>query len=507
MKFPTNNEDLNSISQFKADIVSAVSQIEEKMTNRLNQVHNTLSSRISVFQTKISDIENELKEITSRMQTILISTSNITTIAPTQKKFEETLVTFEIRLNSLSKELSNSIYRYDKIILDNLMIPGQVGEYCKHKNLKEYITALNDHLLTITSFKDKITYDLKHYKEKNDKNIYQLTSKIDASVSACHALVNSKLVYLEKDYSSKIEEHINKISDVKLENLKHFAHMKENAEALRVEVDTMRNLKSEIIAMNEQALNTVKNENTILVDKFNSLKNEFSKVNRHFTDLVEFIKDVRFKKNINTEVSKNDLKHLINNLENNSTKSTLPSIQMQTSQVNMSLNSSILTETITEKNMHKTKRKGHKKTVSYKDKGNLTRSVSSSSQMSSISKTHSRNGSLGNVSRNGRSVFLKRKLLPSLEHKLKKSDSHTFGVKDFNVKEKIVTFNGDFDKHKKRKIPTYSKLKKKHKIKTKSTINMKLQKRDNNDTNTETSNSSTNNNNKGIFCKVTIMNK
>ena len=104
-------------------------------------------------------------------------------------------------------------------------------------------------------------------------------------------------------------------------------------------------------------------------------------------------------------------------------------------------------------------------------------------------------------------MFLKRKLLPSLEHKLKKSDSHTFGVKDFNVKEKIVTFNGDFDKHKKRKIPIYSKLKKKHKIKTKPTINMKLQKRDNNDTNTETSNSSSNNNNKGIFCKVTIMNK
>ena len=49
MKFPDQIEDLNSITQFKTDIVNAISEIEEKATNRMNQIQSTLNSKFSIY--------------------------------------------------------------------------------------------------------------------------------------------------------------------------------------------------------------------------------------------------------------------------------------------------------------------------------------------------------------------------------------------------------------------------------------------------------------------------
>jgi hypothetical protein len=63
----------------------------------------------------------------------------ITELINFSKKTTDQIITIEIRLNSFQKEFSNATYKYDKIFLDNLYLPGTIGDYCKFKNLKEYI--------------------------------------------------------------------------------------------------------------------------------------------------------------------------------------------------------------------------------------------------------------------------------------------------------------------------------------------------------------------------------
>ena len=188
MKFPATVDDLNSISQFKNDIVNTLGEIEEKTNNRINQMQNSMNAKLSVYQTKIEDITNSLKEMTSRILNLQIASDSFHNILPNQKKFSENLMTYDIRLTNISKELNAACFKYDKIIIDNLVIPGQVGEYCKFKSMKEYIIYLSDQISLLNAFKDKTVYDIKNHKEKIDKNFAFLNNKIDASQNTSEKL-------------------------------------------------------------------------------------------------------------------------------------------------------------------------------------------------------------------------------------------------------------------------------------------------------------------------------
>ena len=349
MKFPATVDDLNSISQFKNDIVNTLGEIEEKTNNRINQMQNSMNAKLSVYQTKIEDITNSLKEMTSRILNLQIASDSFHNILPNQKKFSENLMTYDIRLTNISKELNAACFKYDKIIIDNLVIPGQVGEYCKFKSMKEYIIYLSDQISLLNAFKDKTVYDIKNHKEKIDKNFAFLNNKIDASQNTSEKLVSTRLAIIEKDYKETIQDHLAKVSEIKLENSKYYALMKDTSNQLKVEVDTMRNLKSEIITMNDQLANDFKKETGNVLDKFSNLKSDFGIINKHFSDVVEFIKDVRFKKNINTDVTKNDVKKLINSIENNIINSSDGSKSIQcddNSSVNKSVNNSLSSKSL-----------------------------------------------------------------------------------------------------------------------------------------------------------------
>jgi len=44
-----------------------------------------------------------------------------------------------LRLVNLQKDLSQLNEKYDKIFEENLIIPGTIGDFCKFKNMREYI--------------------------------------------------------------------------------------------------------------------------------------------------------------------------------------------------------------------------------------------------------------------------------------------------------------------------------------------------------------------------------
>ncbi len=45
----------------------------------------------------------------------------------------------EIKLEQIHNEIRKGFNRYDKIYLDNLYLPGVIGENCKFKSLKEFV--------------------------------------------------------------------------------------------------------------------------------------------------------------------------------------------------------------------------------------------------------------------------------------------------------------------------------------------------------------------------------
>ena len=72
-------------------------------------------------------------------------------------------------------ELSSAKLKYDKIFIDNLTVPGYIGEYSQYKTLREYLSVNISQVSSLVTYKDKMDLDLKQYKDKLESLIFQFT--------------------------------------------------------------------------------------------------------------------------------------------------------------------------------------------------------------------------------------------------------------------------------------------------------------------------------------------
>ena len=72
------------------------------------------------------------------MQAYINKVERINELIAHERKFSDQILSLEIRQNSFQKEFSAATYKYDKLYLDNLIVPGLIGDFCKFKHLREF---------------------------------------------------------------------------------------------------------------------------------------------------------------------------------------------------------------------------------------------------------------------------------------------------------------------------------------------------------------------------------
>jgi hypothetical protein len=127
--------------------------IREEITILLKDFHTRVNKTIYDTSDELIKRVNTIDEI---QQKNLVKLDQLNTMVNTDKPFVdriEDLLSFqkktldrlnshELRINNFERNLSNACYKYDKIFLDNLTIPGTIGEFCRFKNVKEYIEVI-----------------------------------------------------------------------------------------------------------------------------------------------------------------------------------------------------------------------------------------------------------------------------------------------------------------------------------------------------------------------------
>jgi len=105
-----------------------------------------------------------------------------------------------------------------------------------------------------------------------------------------------------------------KIGDMRMENNKYAYQLQKNANELTAEKEKILTIKNEVNKQLDDALARCREMNKSTVDNFETIKGEYQNIKSKFVELSEFIKDVRFRKNLGVEVSKQDIKKLTNKI-------------------------------------------------------------------------------------------------------------------------------------------------------------------------------------------------
>ena len=305
-------EDLNSFSNFKEEMINSLSQIEEKTANKINLFDSYLHNQIESFQTKITDFQSIINSLLEKTTKLEIQTNSMTNSMPQIKSLSENVLTSDIKLTNLEKDFEKMCIKYEKIFNKNLKVQGIIGEYCKYKTMKDYINSTVLDLNNLKTFKDKLTYDMKSVNE----NILNLQSKVESLKIINGNYIHERLKLVEKDYEEKINQYMDKMMEVKIENAKYYQEMILNIEKINKEIEDLTNLKNDLHKQYDDYINKMDKDNKKINDEFDDIKNNFQKIKHQFKNLYEFIKDVRFKKNINKDITKNEIQNILNNIEN-----------------------------------------------------------------------------------------------------------------------------------------------------------------------------------------------
>ena len=293
------------VLSIKDDISKKFYDYDNKMVNYLNE----LDSKINLMNEKYLYLLEEIKKIN-------IEEEKINSYDNKLSNLQFLIAQHDIRINNLIKDLNDACYKYDIIFLNNLQVPGQIGDCCKFKNLKEYLLYTMKEFSLIASYKEKNQMNLNSYKQKLDSITVKLNSQVDNFLKTSFQYTISKVDEVKKDLKNQIDIVNAKIPELSFQNSNFAKNTEIKINELIQEREDLKRARNDFKLQLDNYFEKfeLKSKETIL--EIMEYKKEFGKIKKNFVHLIEFIKDIRFKRNIhNEEIMNVEIGKLVTNLK------------------------------------------------------------------------------------------------------------------------------------------------------------------------------------------------
>ena len=298
LKMNSNDKVINDFHFFQNEILKDLKKMESKFNDKVTQINNAIGEQKLKTETKIQDFISRLDLLTNQIQEKRASEDPLNIIQPIKEKMEESISKLETKTFLLQKDIDNACFRYDKIIYNNLNVPGIIGSSCPYETLRPFIEFVNKKMTELLKAKDKQILDLKKYKEKLETIISNNNKQLDTSQKQINEYFKNGLKQCDTNCVERINVVEKRIEALRIENGEFSYNLKKRSEELKIEWDKLdmvdKNLNkryTEEVAKFDEIIDKIGKK----VDKY---KDELNLIKVRFTELSEFIKDIRFRSNI-----------------------------------------------------------------------------------------------------------------------------------------------------------------------------------------------------------------
>ena len=295
---------------FKDETLKAIREMSKQLFEGMRQKSNELDSKITEIESKLL----KYKESNKRMFDIILEQKvyieKIKNFSDYKSKTETRLLEFDIKLSNFFSELVNFKSHYDKIITQNLNIPGIIGVSCKYNTIADYIADNINKTKFLHGEQDKMKNEIFLLKKNNDNLQKSLNGVIDVSVSTTKLYVDARNNEITNALNKKIEQLNSILSETK-NNLEENVYNKDDVKNLVK--NEIKSSKKEIINIIEGNLKKkVKLEKKDKTEKIDNDKDNKDKIDKNKND--KLANSLEIKKELK-EIRKNfnDLKTSMEN--------------------------------------------------------------------------------------------------------------------------------------------------------------------------------------------------
>ena len=290
---------------FKNDALKDFKQIEINLNTKYNENSIFYNNKIKEFDEKLNLIFSKMSKIEEVISLDNILNEKVDKLYEFKEKIKEKLISEEIKLESLNKDLHNIIYKYDNMLSKSILYPGIIGNFCKFKTFHDFIDYVINQINILTQFKDKNILDLQSYKKKLEIIVDSFNLQISNFNQQNSQIINQKINESELKFYEHFKIYDDKIHNIRLENSKYVINSKKEFDNILNEWKKIPDIKNEIFGKFE---NDIQKFHHSILKKFEGYKKEFNIIKNRFIQLSEFIKDVRFRINIGEDVKRDVLK-------------------------------------------------------------------------------------------------------------------------------------------------------------------------------------------------------
>ena len=201
----------NIIHDLKDEILADIRQTENKLIDQINKKWCKIEETNNSLFEKLNLMMENTKQMFESMTVQRLRLEKISDYEPFKNKIEAMVTTHEIRINSLITDVMNIRTKYDKIISDNLTVPGFIGPSCQFKKISDYLLNNIMEQSKTKNEKDQLKSDIKECRNRVDGFLKNMVNLNDSSVLRCNEYTDNKEKNI-KEYVQNILENFEKKS-------------------------------------------------------------------------------------------------------------------------------------------------------------------------------------------------------------------------------------------------------------------------------------------------------
>ena len=302
----SNESNININNSFNKEINSKIHQVthqdlilfKDELLKDLRDYKTKMSKNInSELEKYIRLIENSNQKLMNYEKDKLNFMTKIDFTQEKEKLFYEVLnknselknqvMINQVHISSCRKDIDNSCFKYDKIVSDNLIVPGLIGQSCKYQNLKEYILSNKEEINNALFANRQSSIDINVLRKKMDASNNQINNKIKSLEYRLSNFITSKYNEVSQKFDGLYEE-LNKRM-IKVTN-----EVNSNIEERRNELAKLKNF---VFEENAKAIENVKSIKEEMVNEFSSLKKKFTSIKKNIVNLTNLLMGRNFNQN------------------------------------------------------------------------------------------------------------------------------------------------------------------------------------------------------------------
>ena len=267
-------------------ILEELKETKSELKNTYNGFEQKIYSHVESVEKKILKYDSLFHEIIDKLAENKFYSDKIEQLLSRFSSMESSNLNHYCSFNILQKDFIEAKNKLDKIYINNLYLPGQIGDCCRYKNLKEFlvyaIDKFNDFDINKEITKEKIKFC-----EEKINNLFTQFQKIDSTLK--ETVVNYTDIK-EKTMQKKIDdfkiEIIGIINKTKLDNINNNLDIKNEIEYLTKAKNSYEEYKS-----------TTQNSITDILWKIEKISKTLNKIKTNFKNYYSFKCKNKYKNN------------------------------------------------------------------------------------------------------------------------------------------------------------------------------------------------------------------